>query len=192
MNGEAVTKNAMVDTISIASRRLGVVDSPDGTLRVTGRSLRSTGAQGLIHLGWRPDAVQLMGRWMSEAVKRYTRDAALFAPLALTPVMVNLCGIPPSDVPPAPSSGPEPTPPPRGEWIMNTRTGMYHLPSSRDGHARCGWIFESSGILGQEAPPWHFVTCKQCAPAHRRRLKEAACADAVAVMRSHPDPDDLL
>ena len=181
----------MVDTILLASRLLGVADSPDGTLRVTGHSLRSTGAQGLIHLGWRPDAVQLMGRWLSEAVKRYTRDAALFAPLGLTPVMVNLCGVQPADVPPSPSSEPEPSPPPSDVWIMNMRTGMYHLPSERDGHARCGWIFESTGIRGLEAPPWHFVTCKQCAPAHRRRLKEAARTDAAAVRLAHPDPDDL-
>ena len=78
--GEVVGKAAMTSTIIHAARFLGVVDSADGSERVTGHSLRPTGAQGLILMGWRADAVKLMGRWDSEAVRRYTRTAALHAP----------------------------------------------------------------------------------------------------------------
>ena len=70
--GGVVSKKAMAETIVAAANRLGVRDSPDGTLRITGHSLRSTGAQGLISIGWRPDAVQLQGRWLSGTVRRYT------------------------------------------------------------------------------------------------------------------------
>ena len=62
VRGEVVEKWAMTETVVSAARRLGVVDLPDGSQRVTGHSLRCTGAEGLIRLGWRPDAVQLQGR----------------------------------------------------------------------------------------------------------------------------------
>ena len=86
LRGEAVDKSEMTATILEAARRLGVTDNPDGSEKVTGHSLRCTGAQGLIGLGWRQDAVQLMGRWQSEAVQRYTREAALCAPSELASV----------------------------------------------------------------------------------------------------------
>ena len=70
-------------TIIFAARHLGVADLRDGSLRVSGHSLRATGTQGLISLGWRADAVHLQGRWLSEAVVRYTREAALHAPMRL-------------------------------------------------------------------------------------------------------------
>ena len=61
-SGQPVDKGPMVATIICAARQLGVTDLPDGSLRVSGHSLRSTGAQGLISLGWRADAVRLQGR----------------------------------------------------------------------------------------------------------------------------------
>ena len=62
-SGSVVAKAAMVESIRRASAHLGVPDSsPDGSERVTGHSLRVSGAQGLIRLGWHPWAVQLQGR----------------------------------------------------------------------------------------------------------------------------------
>ena len=46
LRGEVVTKPAFVSTIIFAGRYLGVVDSPDGTERLTGHSLRPTGGPG--------------------------------------------------------------------------------------------------------------------------------------------------
>ena len=89
----------MVATIVRAARLLGVVDSADGSERVTGHSLRPTGAQGLARLGWRTDAVRLMGRWESETVRRYTRSAALQAPTELAAIIMQLCGVTRGEVP---------------------------------------------------------------------------------------------
>mgnify|MGYP003330147959 CR=1 FL=1 len=76
-HGEVVPKEAMVRTIILAAEHLGVGPAPDGSERVSGHTLRATGAQGLIRLGWSPEAVRLMGRWASGAVLRYTRLAPL-------------------------------------------------------------------------------------------------------------------
>ena len=59
-----------------AARLLQVTEPPDGSERVSGHSLRPTGAQGLTRLGLSLWQVQLMGRWGSEAVKTYVRAAA--------------------------------------------------------------------------------------------------------------------
>ena len=154
LRGEAVDKCSMTATIREAARRLGVVDGPDGSDNITGHSLRCTGAQGLIRLGWRQDAVQLQGRWQSEAVKRYTRDAALYAPSELAQVVMSLCGIVRSEVPAPPTPDPEPAAPTPQEWVMNLRTSMYHLASGAEGRARCGWLFAETGVRGSEPPPW--------------------------------------
>ena len=74
----------MAEAIREAGRMLGVsVSSPDGSERITGHSLRVSGAQGLAQLGWHLWTVQLHGRWGSEVVKRYFRDSPL-ASAALT------------------------------------------------------------------------------------------------------------
>ena len=180
----------MVNTIIHAARSLGASDHPDGSERITGHSLRSTGAQGLVRLGWRHDAVRLQGRWQSKTVDKYTRDAALMAPSELAMVLMTLCGIPRAAVPAPPSPEPEPPAPTRGDWVMNTRTSVYHLATAEEGRARCGWLYASSGIRGAEPPPWHFLTCKQCAPDLRRRLKKEAPADAERVRAGHPELEE--
>ena len=80
--GAAAEKQQVVATIQRAAGLLGVQDAPDGSERITGHSLRPTGAQGLVRRGWSVWAVQLMGRWGSEVVKGYLRLAPLDAPLA--------------------------------------------------------------------------------------------------------------
>ena len=70
----------MADTIREAGRLLGVAASaPDGSERITGHSLRVTGAQGLVLRGWHLWAVQLHGRWGSDVVRRYVQDSPLIA-----------------------------------------------------------------------------------------------------------------
>ena len=174
--GSAVEKRAMVATIIFAARHLGVVDLRDGSLRVSGHSLRATGAQGLISLGWRADAVQLQGRWMSEAVVRYTREAALHAPCVfaeLSALLMSLSGLPHQPDPPPSSSSPEPPSPPTDQWVQNIRSqpGMFHLASDTPGKARCGWRYAQTGALVPDPPPWHHLCCKQCAPLFYAKLK---------------------
>ena len=79
-DGQVVEKHAMRDTIIEGARLLGVAQSaPDGSERVTGHSLRVTGAQGLVIRGWDLWTVQLHGRWGSDVIKRYVRDSPLAA-----------------------------------------------------------------------------------------------------------------
>merc|ERR1712020_97240 len=174
--GLTVAKEAMVASIVYAARLLGVVDLRDGSLRVSGHSLRATGAQGLISLGWRADAVQLQGRWMSEAVVRYTREAALHAPCVFTELaalLMSLSGLTHQPDPPPSSSSPEPPSPSTDQWVQNVRSqpGMFHLASDTPGKARCGWRYSQTGALVPDPPPWHHLCCKQCAPLFYAKLK---------------------
>jgi len=83
--GTACTKDAMIATISHAASLLGVeLSSPDGSERVSGHSLRATGAQGLAAAGIDTWAIELMGRWGSEAVRGYIREARLADATAMT------------------------------------------------------------------------------------------------------------
>ena len=76
--GTVVAKSVMVKTICHAAFLLGVPPSaPDGSERVSGHSLRVTGAQGLAQLGWDLWTIQLHGRWHSDVVRRYVREAHL-------------------------------------------------------------------------------------------------------------------
>ena len=73
-----MSKQAMVRTIEHAALELGIaLAAPDGCERVSGHSLRVTGAQGLARKGWDLWAIQLHGRWHSDVVKRYVQDAHL-------------------------------------------------------------------------------------------------------------------
>ena len=68
----------MVATIVDAARRLRVpLESPDQSARVSGHSLRVTGAQGLARAGLDVWAIQLLGRWGSAAVLGYIREVPL-------------------------------------------------------------------------------------------------------------------
>ena len=76
--GTVASNNSMAKTIVHAAHKLNVpLAAPDGSERVSGHSLRVTGAQGLARLGWDLWAIQLHGRWQSDVVKHYVRDAHL-------------------------------------------------------------------------------------------------------------------
>ena len=76
--GTVCAKPAFVQTILAAATQLAVpLASPDGACRISGHSLRVSGAQGLTRLGYPLWAVQLLGRWGGDSVKSYVGDAAL-------------------------------------------------------------------------------------------------------------------
>jgi len=76
--GQVVSKRAMTETIRMAAQLLGQpLVSRDGAERVSGHSLRPTGAQGLARLGVDTWAIELLGRWGSRAVQLYVRDSAV-------------------------------------------------------------------------------------------------------------------
>ena len=77
-SGAVVQKEKMADTFRQAAVRLGVpLASADGSERVSGHSLRVTGAQGLARAGVDTWAIQLLGRWGSSAVLGYIREVPL-------------------------------------------------------------------------------------------------------------------
>ena len=77
-DGSVVSKEKMTDTIVEAACRLGVqVVALDGSARVSGHSLRATGAQGLARAGVDIWAIQLLGRWGSSTVLEYVREVPL-------------------------------------------------------------------------------------------------------------------
>ena len=121
-----------------------------------------------------------MGRWESEAVKLYTREAALHAPTELTALMMHLCGISRAEVPSPPVASSEPARPPPEMWVLNPESDTYHLASGTKGRSRCGWDFaRGGGVRGPQPPPWYWTTCGGCAPALRKRLKAQAEAEAL-------------
>ena len=62
--GKTVEKEAMIGTIVEAAKKFETsLVSADGAARVSGHSLRVTGAQGLAKLGVDTWAIQLLGRW---------------------------------------------------------------------------------------------------------------------------------
>ena len=78
--GSVCSKQDMVDTIRAAARILKLPSqSIDGTHQLTGHSLRVTGAQGLAAAGLETWAIQLLGRWGSDTVLQYIREAPLAA-----------------------------------------------------------------------------------------------------------------
>ena len=77
-HGRVVSKDVMTATIREAGRRLAVqASSPDGSEKLTGHSLRVTGAQGLARAGLEVWAIQLLGRWGSQTVLDYVREVPL-------------------------------------------------------------------------------------------------------------------
>ena len=80
VDGSTCAKEAVTETIVQAAKFLAVpLEVPDQSERVSGHSLRATGAQGLARAGLELWAIQLMGRWGSDAVKLYVRDAFIEA-----------------------------------------------------------------------------------------------------------------
>jgi len=89
-DGKACTKEAMTETIIHAATLLGIeLAAPDGTERASGHSLRATGAQGLAAAGIDAWAIELLGRWGSDAVRGYIRDARLASAASMARRVTN-------------------------------------------------------------------------------------------------------
>ena len=80
LDGCAPAKCDFVRTFTEAAIRMGcATTSADGSRAITGHSLRVGGAQGLARRGVELWAIQLMGRWGGETVRRYLADSHLDA-----------------------------------------------------------------------------------------------------------------
>ena len=73
-----MSKESMTATIVAGAKKLGArVETADGSARVSGHSLRMTGAQGFARWGLDSWAIQLLGRWGSSAVLEYIQEVPL-------------------------------------------------------------------------------------------------------------------
>ena len=82
-SGQPCTKTGFAGTIAEAAKHQGLDESSaDGTERISGHTLRVTGARGLATLGVDTYAIQLLGRWGSGVVLRYVKAAAVTAAAA--------------------------------------------------------------------------------------------------------------
>jgi len=78
VGGKTITKAGFTETVRAAARILRLPEvASDGVNRLSGHSMRVSGAQGLSKLGVDTYAVQLLGRWGSSTVERYVREAAV-------------------------------------------------------------------------------------------------------------------
>ena len=76
--GEPCTKDGFTQTIVKAAQLLEMPTASDlDNVRVTGHSMRPTGAQFLARAGLDTYTVQLLGRWGSSTVENYVRDAVI-------------------------------------------------------------------------------------------------------------------
>ncbi len=76
--GDVPEKHAVAETIAFAATLLKCpLVSPDGAAKITGHSLRVTGAQGLARAGLDAWAIQLLGRWGSSTVLSYIQEVPL-------------------------------------------------------------------------------------------------------------------
>lgn len=74
--GRTCSKDAVAATLVEAAKTLKApTETPTG--KITGHSMRVTGAQGMAAAGMDLWAIQLLGRWGSMAIKSYVRDAHL-------------------------------------------------------------------------------------------------------------------
>eukprot|EP00973_Karenia_brevis_P020371 2797216-Karenia_brevis.AAC.1 len=77
-SGEPCTKDTVFKTIEQTAVTLGLpMWTSDGLRQWTGHSLRVTGAQNMAKAGLDTWIIQLLGRWGSQAVRTYIRDAPL-------------------------------------------------------------------------------------------------------------------
>ena len=82
-HGHPVTKDRMTATIVECARLLrSPLENADRTARVSGHTLRPTGAQGLARAGLDTWSIQLIGRWGSTAVTGYIQEATVSAAAA--------------------------------------------------------------------------------------------------------------
>ena len=196
-SGGTVAKHKMTDTIVRAARLLGVGDAPDGAERISGHSLRVTGAQGLVVLGWPSEAVRLMGRWESKDVERYVRLAPLERLLAhgppggpslfpgFHPLGDTTAALTPTTAAPSSrgggSSSSSSSPAPEGRtratarWVINLETAVHHVIRKHDpSTAVCGWVFGEAehAVVPPGAPgpvgPWDI--CGLCDPETKASL----------------------
>ena len=153
------------------------------TAAYTGHSLRVTGAQGLTVRGWHLWTIQLLGRWGSEAIKTYVREAPLeamlrpaaAASLDLDQLIDVLAERLPRAQEPQIAIDQAPLPSARAlareqvvlqesasmELVRNDTSGIVHKKATST-MARCGWRYERRPHTLVAQKPGDAMCCGNC------------------------------
>jgi len=166
-HGQPITKQAAIDTIEALARALNrpLVDSL-GRRAFGGHSLRVSGAQYLAAVGVPVHLIQLLGRWASDTVLQYVREAPLLH-LSATYMQAHAMASRISTADDDADGELDPAAVRDGArhgcvnvemitehegylhddtWVKNARAQVLHRRSREQPHkARCGWIYADLG-----------------------------------------------
>ncbi|CAE7612791.1 unnamed protein product [Symbiodinium sp. KB8] len=135
-----------------------------------GHAARVAGATFLALRGVPVAIIQLIGRWSSTAVERYTQQA----PLAVAPgIPAQALALPAIDFVPAPVSAEKAVMPAATttHYVMNCRTRLLHKPAAEEAEteraewqARCGWPYGVRQFFRLHDLPPNPSLCRRCFP----------------------------
>ena len=146
--GSHPSKHTLIDIFRRAIEYTGTQlqrPGPDGRgiHRFSEHVCRVSGAQFLTRLGYNIDAVQLIGRWGSDAIKRYIQDSPLMRPQQVTQISTeeHIRTLVKDQM----------TRSYNQFWIVHSTSGISHIPAiaencidNRRWHTICGWYYGSS------------------------------------------------
>ena len=147
-DGSHPAKQTIIDIFRRAIEYTGTQlerPGPDGRgiHRFSEHVCRVSGAQFLTRLGYNIDAVQLIGRWGSDAIKRYIQDSPLMRPQQVTQISAeeHIRTLVKDQM----------TRSYNQFWIVHSTSGICHIPAiaencidNRRWHTVCGWYYGSS------------------------------------------------
>ena len=147
-DGSHPAKQTIIDIFRRAIEYTGTQlqrPGPDGRgiHRFSEHVCRVSGAQFLTRLGYNIDAVQLIGRWGSDAIKRYIQDSPLMRPQQVTQISTeeHIRTLAKDQM----------TRSYNQFWIVHSTSGICHIPAiaencidNRRWHTICGWYYGSS------------------------------------------------
>ena len=179
VDGARCTKAGIQATIVAAAATLGLqTTGPTGALLFTGHALRASGAMCLAAAGLDANSVGLLGRWGSDVVRIYMREAPLralqtVARTVVAPAVPTISArlsasawAPLPGTPAATFDAGEP-------YVLNLGSHgcspVVHavrltIPAYCEPRSECGWRFRPAGAKAQRCAsiPLRAVACKQC------------------------------
>ena len=147
-DGSHPSKHTLIDIFRRAIEYTGTQLQPPGPdgrgiHRFSEHVCRVSGAQFLTRLGYNIDAVQLIGRWGSDAIKRYIQDSPLMRPQQVTQISTeeHIRTLVKDQM----------TRSYNQFWIVHSTSGISHIPAiaencidNRRWRTICGWYYGSS------------------------------------------------
>jgi hypothetical protein len=178
-SGMSCTKAGVQATIVAAAEALGLdAKGPTGVPLFTGHALRATGAMFLAAAGLDANSVGLLGRWGSDVVRIYMREAPLRALQAIARVAVAPAAAGASGQLGAAAWAPMPGTPAAAlctlePFVINTKAHggvpvvhvvSFEVPAYAEPRSKCGWRFGRAAGAARRvaAVPEGALCCERC------------------------------